>query len=120
GVTEFKITTPVTADNSTEGDETVTYTVGGVTGNEATIKDTSTDNSADSPTVTPSTNDGSVTVTPGGDNTKLEITYTDEDGAEQTVTFTKDPDTGKWVDGNPNDGVSINPDTGIVTIPQDA
>ncbi|MCU9999609.1 hypothetical protein H0G77_11035, partial [[Pasteurella] aerogenes] len=38
----------------------------------------------------------------------------------QTVTFTKDPDTGKWVDGNPNDGVSINPDTGIVTIPQDA
>ncbi|MCU9999616.1 hypothetical protein H0G77_11085, partial [[Pasteurella] aerogenes] len=35
-------------------------------------------------------------------------------------TFTKDPDTGKWVDDNPNDSITVDPDTGVVTIPEDA
>ncbi|MDO5768492.1 MAG: hypothetical protein Q4P13_03225, partial [Psychrobacter sp.] len=64
--------------------------------------------------------DGSVTVTPIDDATETEITYIDEEGQEQTVTFTKDPVTGEWVDNNPNDTLSVNPTTGEVTIPPNA
>ncbi|MGQ7373513.1 hypothetical protein ACTGW9_05015, partial [Streptococcus suis] len=65
--------------------------------------------------------DGSVTVTPSttaGDDTKtVEITYTDEDGNPQTVTATKGED-GNWT--VPTDsGVTVNPTTGVVTIPAD-
>ncbi|MCU9999608.1 cell wall anchor protein, partial [[Pasteurella] aerogenes] len=64
--------------------------------------------------------DGSVTVTPSDDSTKTTVEYTDEDGNSQTATFTKDPNTGKWVDDNPNDSITVDPDTGVVTIPEDA
>ncbi|VEG14016.1 Ig-like domain-containing protein [Moraxella cuniculi] len=42
GVVKFDIKQQAVADSTTEGAETLTYTVGGVTGNEATINDTST------------------------------------------------------------------------------
>ncbi|MCQ8261848.1 hypothetical protein NF418_10465, partial [Streptococcus suis] len=63
--------------------------------------------------------DGSVTVTPSttaGDDTKtVDITYTDENGTEQTVTVTKEDD-GTW--SVPADsGVTVDPTTGAVTIP---
>ncbi|NRG68179.1 hypothetical protein HPB00_01555, partial [Streptococcus suis] len=65
--------------------------------------------------------DGSVTVTPSttaGDDTKtVDITYTDENGTEQTVTVTK-ADDGTWT--VPTDsGVTVDPTTGAVTIPAD-
>ncbi|HFU4190508.1 TPA: hypothetical protein ACGO8C_002048, partial [Streptococcus suis] len=62
--------------------------------------------------------DGSVTVTPAGDDTKTTaITYTDETGTAQTVTVTKKDD-GTW--SVPADsGVTVNPTTGAVTIPAD-
>ncbi|HFR3775339.1 TPA: Ig-like domain-containing protein, partial [Streptococcus suis] len=65
--------------------------------------------------------DGTVTVTPSttaGDDTKtVDITYTDENGTEQTVTVTKEDD-GTWT--VPADsGVTVDPTTGAVTIPAD-
>ncbi|HFI0600539.1 TPA: hypothetical protein ACGO28_001977, partial [Streptococcus suis] len=62
--------------------------------------------------------DGSVTVTPAGDDTTtVEITYTDENGVEKTVTATKAED-GTW--SVPADsGVTVDPTTGVVTIPAD-
>ncbi|VEG14017.1 beta strand repeat-containing protein [Moraxella cuniculi] len=42
GVVKFDIKQQAVADSTTEGAETLTYTVGGVKGNEATINDTST------------------------------------------------------------------------------
>ncbi|HEM6088263.1 TPA: hypothetical protein U2B88_000255, partial [Streptococcus suis] len=62
--------------------------------------------------------DGSVTVTPAGGDTKTtDITYTDETGVETTVTATK-ADDGTW--SVPADsGVTVNPTTGVVTIPAD-
>ena len=65
--------------------------------------------------------DGSVTVTPSADPdvTKTTVTYTDENGDSHTVTFTKD-DSGNWVDDNPNDSITVDPKTGVITIPEDA
>ncbi|HFI0244968.1 TPA: Ig-like domain-containing protein, partial [Streptococcus suis] len=62
--------------------------------------------------------DGSVTVTPAGDDTKTTaITYTDETGTSQTVTVTKKDD-GTW--SVPADsGVTVDATTGAVTIPAD-
>ncbi|HEL1584377.1 TPA: LPXTG cell wall anchor domain-containing protein [Streptococcus suis] len=65
--------------------------------------------------------DGSVTVKPSqtdGDDTKtVDITYTDENGTEQTVTVTK-ADDGTW--SVPADsGVTVDTTTGAVTIPAD-
>ncbi|HFI0797455.1 TPA: hypothetical protein ACGO6Z_000714, partial [Streptococcus suis] len=65
--------------------------------------------------------DGTVTVTPSqtaSDDTKTtDITYTDENGTEQTVTVTKKDD-GTW--SVPADsGVTVDPTTGAVTIPAD-
>ena len=64
--------------------------------------------------------DGSVTITPApeGDVAKTTVTYTDEDGNKHTEIFTKDPETGKWIDNNPGDSVSIDPKTGVITIPE--
>ncbi|WP_230057007.1 retention module-containing protein, partial [Campylobacter suis] len=61
--------------------------------------------------------DGSVTITPKDDSTETEIKFTKPDGTDETVTVTKDPDTGKW--STPNTDVTVNPDTGVVTIPED-
>ncbi|MBY5022351.1 GA module-containing protein [Streptococcus suis] len=65
--------------------------------------------------------DGTVTVKPSqtdGDDTKtVDITYTDENGTEQTVTVTK-ADDGTW--SVPADsGVTVDATTGAVTIPAD-
>ncbi|WP_159990651.1 hypothetical protein [Pelistega ratti] len=117
GVTEFTITTPVKADATTEGAEKGKFTVGGVEGNEVTVNDTSATpaDPADAPTVTPSTTDGSVTVKPGDDNTKVVVEFKDEDGNPVTVTLTKQPD-GTWTSDNPTYTPSAD---GSITIPQD-
>ncbi|OOS22968.1 hypothetical protein B0681_10265, partial [Moraxella porci DSM 25326] len=69
---------------------------------------------------------GDVTITPSTDPDVKEttVTYVDETGETQTVTFTKEdtdgdgePDT--WVDNNPDDNVTVDPTTGVVTIPAD-
>ncbi|OOF55900.1 hypothetical protein BKL49_11105, partial [Rodentibacter myodis] len=75
----------------------------------------SSDNSADKP-VLKAENDGSIKVTPGADNTKVEITYTDENGNQKTAVVTKGND-GKWVSNDPN--VVVNND-GTFTIPADS
>ncbi|MFZ7344449.1 cell wall anchor protein, partial [Avibacterium volantium] len=66
--------------------------------------------------------DGSVTVTPptDDDTKEVETTYTDEDGNPHTVVTEKDDD-GQWTVKNPdeNPGVTVDPDTGVVTIPED-
>ena len=74
-------------------------------------------NIVEAPTVTPNA-DGSVTVTPSqtdGVTKKVDVKYTDETGAEHTVTATKD-DNGNWSvpEGS---GVEVNATTGAVTIP---
>ena len=61
--------------------------------------------------------DGSVTVKPTEEGNATAITYINEEGEEQTVTFTQNPENGQWVDNNPEDNVTINPETGAVTIP---
>ncbi|MHC5098967.1 stalk domain-containing protein [Peptoniphilus genitalis] len=65
--------------------------------------------------------DGSVTVTPPTDvDTKeVKVTYTDNDGNEKTVTATKDPQTGKWTLPAGAFDVSLDPITGLITIPAD-
>ncbi|WP_131669725.1 Ig-like domain-containing protein, partial [Psychrobacter pygoscelis] len=63
--------------------------------------------------------DGSVTVTPTSEATETDVTYTDEEGNKKSPTFTKDPDTGKWADNDPNDNVTVDPETGVITIPAD-
>ncbi|UWZ92785.1 Ig-like domain-containing protein [[Pasteurella] aerogenes] len=113
-------------EDAIKGGSEVTATNTDEAGNpsdSATVTSVDTDAPV-SPTITPNT-DGSVTVTPADDATETTITYVDENGDEQTVTFTKEdtdgdgvPDT--WVDNNPNDTVAVNPDTGVVTIPEDA
>ncbi|MCW9709614.1 Ig-like domain-containing protein [Avibacterium sp. 21-586] len=66
--------------------------------------------------------DGSVTIEPpvDPDTTKVEITYPGEDGTDKTIVAEKDP-AGNWTISNPGDnpGVSIDPNTGVVTIPED-
>ncbi|MGQ7357886.1 hypothetical protein ACTGWZ_01985, partial [Streptococcus suis] len=88
--------------------------------NWVTVKYTDT-TAPESPSVV-ANEDGTVTVTPSqtaGDDTKTtDITYTDENGTEQTVTVTK-ADDGTW--SVPADsGLKVaDPSTGAVTIPAD-
>ncbi|MDO5666228.1 MAG: hypothetical protein Q4G44_00210, partial [Alcaligenaceae bacterium] len=88
---------------------------GGGGSGSAPVKDTT---APSKPTLV-ANNDGSVTVTPATDPDvkKTTITYTDEDGKEQTVEFTKGAD-GKWNDNNPDDDITVDPTTGVVTIPE--
>ncbi|TCP91316.1 hypothetical protein EDC44_13122 [Cricetibacter osteomyelitidis] len=82
--------------------------------------DAAKDTTADAPTVAPSKTDGSVTVTSGTDNKKVEITFTGEDNQSKTVTATKGAD-GTWTLDDPNNtGATIDPKTGVITIPQDS
>ena len=60
---------------------------------------------------------GSVSVTPSKEATEVNIRYTDESGAEKTVTVTKDLKTNEWTSNNPS--VSVDKDTGTVSIPAD-
>ncbi|MDU8925645.1 DUF1410 domain-containing protein [Pasteurellaceae bacterium LIM206] len=78
------------------------------------------DTIADKPIITPSTTDGSVTVTPGADNTSVEITFIDESDNVQTIVTEKGAD-GTWTLTDLNStGATINASTGVVTIPQDS
>lgn len=62
---------------------------------------------------------GSVTVTPGGDNVSVTISFTDEQGQSQVVTVTKQAD-GSWKITTGNlIGVTLDPNTGTVMIASD-
>ncbi|UNU73254.1 Ig-like domain-containing protein [Moraxella nasovis] len=88
---------------------------------------TPTDTTADAPVITASTTDGSVTVKPGSDNKKVDISFTGEDDKPKQVVAEKGdhdnnpntPDTWKITQGG-DTGATINPNTGVITIPQDA
>ncbi|TGZ98314.1 cell wall anchor protein, partial [Rodentibacter pneumotropicus] len=76
------------------------------------------DATADKPEIT-ANDDGSVTVKPGNDNTKVDVKFKDEDGNDKTVTAEKGSD-GKWkLPENDDSGATIDPDTGVITIPAD-
>ncbi|SMB85537.1 hypothetical protein SAMN05660772_02509 [Pasteurella testudinis DSM 23072] len=117
------VTVPVATDNIEQID--VTAYVKDASGNQSatgngSVKVDTTVPQA--PTVTPSTEDGSVTITPADDAVKTDITYVDEDGVTQTVTVVKGED-GTWAaeDGTTlPEGVTVDPTTGVVTIGQDA
>ena len=68
------------------------------------------------PTVTPQ-NDGSVDVTPAADTDTLEITYTPEGENTTPTNFTVKKENGKWKGENTPDGVTVDENTGKVTIP---
>ncbi|NEN75770.1 cell wall anchor protein, partial [Pelistega sp. NLN82] len=65
--------------------------------------------------------DGSVVVTPKDDSNKTTVDYTDEDGKPSKVVAEKDPETGKWEIKEKPEGSNptINPDTGVITIPEE-
>ncbi|HFU3800951.1 TPA: protein with ysrik-signal peptide, partial [Streptococcus suis] len=109
--------TGTTVEVGNDGTVTITYPDGSVDtipGTDTVAKDST---APEAPVVTANPN-GSVTVTPAGDDTTtVEITYTDETGVEKTVTATKAED-GTW--SVPADsGVTVDPTTGVVTIPAD-
>ncbi|MGX9938055.1 hypothetical protein ACVFVO_21945 [Advenella kashmirensis] len=84
------------------------------------IDNSSPSSVADKPSITPNETDGSVTVTPGANNVKVNVTFKDEDGNDKTVVAEKGED-GKWKLTDPsNTGATIDPDTGVITIPQDS
>ena len=64
---------------------------------------------------------GGVTVTPGANTDKVDITYTDEDDKPQTITVSKGP-AGQWLaTGVPeNQGITVDAATGAVKLPPDA
>ncbi|OOF87672.1 hypothetical protein BKG93_00740 [Rodentibacter ratti] len=81
--------------------------------------DTPTDTEADKPVID-AKDDGSATVTPGADNTKVEVSITDENDQPQTIVAEKDAD-GKWVIADDKGtGAKVDPDTGVITIPADS
>ena len=64
---------------------------------------------------------GGVTVTPGANTDKVDITYTDENDKPQTITVSKGP-AGQWLTtGVPeNQGITVDAATGAVKLPPDA
>ena len=62
-----------------------------------------------------------MTVTPGANTDKVDITYTDEDDKPQTITVSKGP-AGQWLaTGVPeNQGITVDAATGAVKLPPDA
>ncbi|HFI0475220.1 TPA: hypothetical protein ACGOZT_002167, partial [Streptococcus suis] len=109
--------TGTTVEVGNDGTVTITYPDGSVDTIPATDTVAKDSTAPVAPTVEANT-DGSVTVTPvGDDTTTVEIKYTDENGVEKTVTATKGED-GTW--SVPADsGVTVDPTTGVVTIPAD-
>ncbi|MGQ7383330.1 Rib/alpha-like domain-containing protein, partial [Streptococcus suis] len=65
--------------------------------------------------------DGSVTVTPPTepDTKKVEISYTPEGGDKETTVTVEKGEDGKWKPTTPNTEVTVDPNSGIVTIPED-
>ncbi|MGV6988222.1 Ig-like domain-containing protein [Testudinibacter sp. P80/BLE/0925] len=123
GVTLDPNTGKVTLDESAVKDNgKVTATAKDVDGNtstpaEVTAKDT---NAPAAPSAVAEEN-GDVSITPPTDvDTKsVEVKFTDENGAEQTVTVNKKDD-GTWELAAPVEGVTLDPNTGKVTIAEDA
>ncbi|WP_082794110.1 Ig-like domain-containing protein, partial [Psychrobacter phenylpyruvicus] len=69
------------------------------------------------------TPDGGIEMTPSKDADKGKVDFTDESGNDHTVEIEKDPNTGEW--GSKDDavlppGVTVDPETGKVTITPDA
>ncbi|WP_438012673.1 Ig-like domain-containing protein [Psychrobacter raelei] len=113
--------TPTTPLN--DGIHELSYNVQDAAGNTsgnapATTVDIDTqDPAAPSVAVSP---EGVVTITPADDDsTEVSVTYTDENGDEQTITATKDPVTGEWESNELPEGGSIDPTTGAITLPAD-
>ncbi|MGR3808583.1 beta strand repeat-containing protein [Pasteurella testudinis] len=107
-------------DEAIKGGSDVTATNSDEAGNESRDTKTSVDTDAPNAPVIDAKDDGSVTVTPADDATEATVTYTDEDGNTQTVTIEKGND-GKWEPkGELPDGVTVDPDTGVITIPDEA
>ncbi|MDG6361300.1 hypothetical protein [Glaesserella parasuis] len=76
----------------------------------------------DPPTITAgSDNDaGDIVATPGADNTKMVVTYVDQNGQPKTITVVKDMDAGEWkVQGDKPETVTVDPNTGKITVPAD-
>ncbi|OOH91361.1 hypothetical protein BMT54_02720, partial [Pasteurellaceae bacterium 15-036681] len=92
-------------------------------GNTAETEATADEDDTLTPEVTPSDKDGSVKITPAEDDVKVEIGYTDEEDKPQTVVVEKDPETGEWKPAEGTElpeGVTVDPETGAVTINQDS
>ncbi|RIY18189.1 hypothetical protein CJI57_00005, partial [Bifidobacteriaceae bacterium WP012] len=64
-------------------------------------------------------NDGSVNVTPTDGTDSLEITYTPEGENTNPTNFTVKKENGKWKGENTPEGVTVDENTGKVTIPAD-
>ncbi|MDO9783823.1 hypothetical protein Q7511_10365 [Glaesserella parasuis] len=63
---------------------------------------------------------GDIVATPGADNTKMELTYVDQNGQPKTITVVKDMDAGEWkVQGDKPETVTVDPNTGKITVPAD-
>ncbi|WP_042906526.1 hypothetical protein [Glaesserella parasuis] len=76
----------------------------------------------DPPTITAGseTDAGDVVAKPGADNTKMVVTYVDQNGQSKTITVVKDMDAGEWkVEGDKPETVIVDPKTGKITVPAD-
>ncbi|MFW9326094.1 hypothetical protein [Glaesserella parasuis] len=63
---------------------------------------------------------GDIVATPGADNTKMVVTYVDQNGQSKTITVVKDMDAGEWkVEGDKPETVIVDPKTGKITVPAD-
>lgn len=110
--------------DSVHNDEPVSAT--GTSGNNPesdanTLAQPGEDAPSKEPTIEHGTRPGSVDITPEKDNTKLTVKFTDEANMPKEVIVEKDPVTGKWEPvGTLPKEVSVNPDTGKVTLGPDA
>ena len=99
---------------------TLTPSKDGVTGTPVNVTVTGENPAAKpaAPKVEPQ-NDGSVNVTPAADTDTLEITYTPEGDNTTPTNFTVKKENGKWKGENTPEGVTVDENTGKVTIPAD-
>lgn len=121
GVTLDPITGKLTLPANEVKDNTPISTLGengkGPASNASGKTSSGTDTPADKPTVKVGEEAGSVEVTPGDNNIKFVVKYTDEHDQEKTIEIVKGED-GKWkATAELPEGVTVDPDTGKVTLP---